>query len=160
MFWLQVLGWILIFIGVVGAVLPMLPGPGLVWVGAFLLAWADGFHTIGYGTLALLLALALLAGVMQWLASTLGARAQGASWLGVLFGFLGAVLGLLFGNIPGLVIGAVLGVFLAEWVFRRKDWRDALKGSVAYVIGYFLGAVGQVLITLIMVAIVLSRTVL
>ncbi len=160
MFWLQVLGWVLIIVGVIGAILPMLPGPALVWVGAFLLAWADGFQAMGYGTLALLFVLALLAGVMQWIASALGARAQGASWLGVLFGFLGAVLGLILGNVPGLIVGAIGGVFLAEWLFRRKDWRDALKGSVAYVIGYFFGAVGQVLITLIMVAIIVSQTLL
>ncbi len=156
----QILGWLLILVGIVGAVLPMLPGPALVWLGAFLLAWADGFHTLGVGTLALLFALTLLAAGAQWLAGTLGARTQGASWLGVIAGIVGAVVGLILGNLPGLLIGGVLGIFLVEWGLRRAHWKQALRGSIGYVLGYFLGTIGQVLITLIMVAIIISQTVL
>ena len=41
--WWFVLAYGLIVFGLVGAVVPVLPGPMLIWLGAFIFAWADGF---------------------------------------------------------------------------------------------------------------------
>ena len=62
-----VLAVALVIVGVIGTVLPALPGPILVFAGVFVAAWADGFHRIGVWTLILLglfqtkLAIALIA---------------------------------------------------------------------------------------------------
>ena len=41
--------------------IPVLPGPVLIWLGAFVWAWADNFTRIGWGTLIVLGVLALIA---------------------------------------------------------------------------------------------------
>ena len=51
-FWL--LAGLLIALGIVGTVLPGLPGAPLVFVGLFVAAWIDGFEKVGFGTLAIL----------------------------------------------------------------------------------------------------------
>ena len=36
--------YLLMFLGIVGALVPVLPGPLLIWLGVFVWAWADGIR--------------------------------------------------------------------------------------------------------------------
>ena len=69
-----VLAAILIVVGVVGTVLPALPGVPLVFAGMLVAAWADGFQHVGLWTLiglgfvtAFLTALVVIRGLMKYL---------------------------------------------------------------------------------------------
>ena len=53
---------VLVFVGLAGSVIPVLPGPFLIWLGAFIWAWADGFLRLGWGTLTVLGVLAVVVG--------------------------------------------------------------------------------------------------
>ncbi len=55
------LAYLLIGLGLVGAVLPVLPGPLLIWFGTLVWVWANGFETLDWFLLAALGVLALLA---------------------------------------------------------------------------------------------------
>ena len=50
----QVLAYIGMAIGLVGTVLPLIPGTILIWLSALLWAWADGFERVGWPTLLVL----------------------------------------------------------------------------------------------------------
>ena len=52
--------YLLIFLGIVGTLVPVLPGPLLIWLGAFVWAWADGFVHIGWPTLLVLAVLTII----------------------------------------------------------------------------------------------------
>ena len=51
---LQAVGYALVVLGLIGAVLPVLPGPILIWLGVLVWAWADGFATVNWWTLGIL----------------------------------------------------------------------------------------------------------
>jgi len=156
MIWLKIIAWIIIGLGIVGTVAPLLPGAPLVWVGALILAWVDNFQRVGWQTLGILGLLALFSFLLDWLAAYLGAKAGGASWKGLLGGLVGMAIGALLGNLIGAIIGATLGIFLVEIVHGQPKQRAA-RSSLGYVVGYLIGTVFQVAITVLMFAILLIK---
>lgn len=151
-------GWLLAVVGLVGAVVPMVPGPPLIWLGAFLWAWADGFETLGAPSLvimAVLTGIALLADV--WL-SGWGARLGGASWRSLLVSAIGAIVGLVVLSLPGLLVGAVLGLVLGEvvryggWEGFRSAWRSSGGLLVGWAASLVLQLVAGILLFLIFAA--------
>jgi len=98
----------LVLVGIVGVVVPGLPGAILVFAGLALAAWIDGFVRVGLGTLAVLAALTALTYALDFVATAIGARRFGTSWWGVAGALVGTIVGLFFG-LPGLVLGPFLG---------------------------------------------------
>jgi len=154
------LAYLLMFLGVLGAVLPMLPGPLFIWLGALVWGWADGFQAVGWPTLAVMAVLLLLAWGGDLLLSTLGSRYAGAGWKAVAAAILGGVLGgILFsgllpviGTILGTIIGAVTGILAVEY-HEKRDWGRAFQASKGYVLGYLAASVLKLSLSLLMLAI-------
>src|SRR5690606_16736735 len=94
----------LVAVGLLGLVLPALPGAVLLFGGLLLGAWIEDFAYVGQGTLIALGVLALGTFVVDFLAGAVGARRYGASNRAVAGAAIGAVVGLFFG-IVGVLIG-------------------------------------------------------
>jgi uncharacterized protein YqgC (DUF456 family) len=147
--WLLVVA--LVGVGVVGVVVPGLPGAILVFAGLALGAWIDGFTRVGLGTLAVLAALTAATYLLDFLATAVGARRFGTSWWGVLGAVLGTLGGLFFG-LPGLVLGPFLGAFAAE-LLARRDVRQASRAGLGAWLGLLLGTAGRLALVLAMIGI-------
>ena len=70
---------VLVLAGLLGLILPALPGAPLLFAGLLVAAWVEGFSYVGSGTLAVLAAMALLTYAVDFAASALGAKRFGAS---------------------------------------------------------------------------------
>jgi uncharacterized protein YqgC (DUF456 family) len=145
--WILAIG--LVLIGIVGTVVPGLPGAVLVLAGLVLGAWIDGFARVGWATLAGLVALTVAAYAFDFAATAIGARRFGTSWWGVLGALVGTLGGLFFGPV-GLVLGPFLGAFVAELIARR-DLRDAGRAGLGAWLGLLLGTAGRLALVLAMV---------
>ena len=148
---LKLFGLLLVLTGVAGLVLPALPGTPLIFLGVLAVAWADGFQRIGMGTLGVLLALTVVATVVDYAAGVMGARRLGASRWGVLGAVVGLVAGLAFG-ILGIVFGPAVGAVAFEY-WRDPDFKKAAKAGAGAVIGFALGMVAKVAIGMTMLGI-------
>lgn len=146
------LSLVLMLVGLLGTVLPVLPGTILIFVGALLYAFLEGFQVVGWPTLVVLGLLTLLATTAELWAASVGAKVGGASGWSVLAGLAGGLVGLLFFSLPGAIAGAVLGVLISEMV-RVGDWQKALKAGGGWAVGWVISAVIQVAVGLAMVAI-------
>lgn len=133
------LALILIVVGLVGVVLPALPGLPLVFAGMLLAAWAEGFVRIGWVTLALLGALTLLSLVVDFFSTVVGAQRVGASRKALFGAALGTFVGLFFGLI-GLFAGPFVGALLGE-LWHEKEIARATKVGLATWLGIVLGVV-------------------
>jgi len=153
--WWAVLALIVMLVGLAGIFLPVVPGVALIWLAAAGYAIADGFTHLGPLALTALTALGLLGVTAELWMSSLGGKAGGASWWSLLVGLLLGLVGLIFFSVPGAVIGAVLGVLGMEAWRREGDWREALKASGGWLIGWVLSIVVQLLLGLVMIAIFL-----
>jgi uncharacterized protein YqgC (DUF456 family) len=139
-------------VGLIGIVLPVIPGTVLIFVAAFFYALAEGFQTIGWPTLVVLGLLAAVATSADIWASAVGAKLGGASGWSVVIGLVGGLVGFVLFSLPGAIIGAILGVLLTE-VLRVGDWRQALKAGSGWVLGWVVSTVLQLGIALTMAAI-------
>jgi len=155
-FWLALAAMV---VGLIGVILPVVPGVGFVWLVVLAYAVAEHFATIDPISFTVLTVLGAIGVSADLWMSQLGAKVGGASvWSllsGVLLGLIGAIVGFVFlgiGAVPGAVLGAILGVFLAEW-YRRKDWREAFKAGGGWLVGCTLSGVVQFLIALLMMVI-------
>ena len=129
-------GILLIGLGVVGTVLPFLPGPLLIWCGALVWAWGNGFEQISWIELTVLGVLAALAWAADLWLTTLFSRRTGVSWrailgavvCGILGGFLLSGLPII-GTLFGALLGAVIGLFLIEYWLKRNACAGPGGGS-------------------------------
>jgi uncharacterized protein YqgC (DUF456 family) len=95
---LWVLGVVLVAIGVVGIVVPALPGHVLIFAGLLLAAWAEGFTRVGVATLVVIGIIAAASYLIDLVAAALGARRfGGASRRAMVGAALGTLVGLPLG---------------------------------------------------------------
>jgi uncharacterized protein YqgC (DUF456 family) len=139
---------VLIVVGLLGTILPVLPGLPVMFAGMLLAAWAGDFQHIGAGTLAALGLLVLLSIAVDLASSVMGAQRSGASRKGLWGAGIGGFAGIFFG-IPGLVAGPFLGASLGEMAHGRA-WRDASKIGLGTWLGILVGAVLKLMLALAM----------
>ena len=132
---------VLIVAGLIGLVLPALPGPVLLFAGLLLGAWAEDFEHVGVVTLSLLGALAIVAYVLDFIAGSLGASRYGASRRAVVGAAIGALVGVFFGLV-GVLIGPFVGAVLGE-LSAQKTLHEASRAGFGATIGMVLGAAAK-----------------
>jgi uncharacterized protein YqgC (DUF456 family) len=131
----------LMLIGLVGTIIPMLPGLPIMWAGALLYAIFTGFEKIGWGYLVIFGVLTTVIQGLDYVANLYGAKKMGASGWGILGAFVGMLVGLFTGGVIGLLAGSFAGAILGEMLVG-KTGKQALKAGV----GTFLGFLGGTLI--------------
>lgn len=143
---------IIMLIGLVGSVLPLVPGPPLIWLGALYYAWRTDWLEVGWPILVLLLVLALVGGTADWWMGYLGASSGGASIWATLASMVGGIAGFFIFSVPGMLIGSIGAIALVEYG-RHRDWRKTLRAGGGYLVGSLLAAVVEVVIALVMIGI-------
>ncbi len=142
---------LLVIAGLVGMVVPGLPGVLLVYAGLVCAAWSGGFVRVGWITLGILLLLAVAAMVLDFLTASYGARRAGASRWAAIGAAGGTLIGLFFG-IPGVVFGPFLGAVLLE-LLVRKDIMQAGKAGVGTWLGLLIGTALKLALVFMMIGI-------
>ena len=144
---------LLLLAGLVGSVVPVLPGTILIFAGALLHAVAYDFSPIGPWQLAILGLLTLLAYGLDYAAGALGVRRFGGSGWATAGAVLGAFVGVFFG-LPGLILGPLLGAIGAEYAYTRRIDTSA-RAALGTVVGLLVGAVAKIGLGLTMVGLFL-----
>jgi uncharacterized protein YqgC (DUF456 family) len=140
----------LIVSGLIGAMVPALPGIPLIFGGIWLIAVVDHYHHLGLWWLLGIGAVGAFGLTLDLLAGALGVRRVGASKQAVWGALVGTVIGLLFG-LPGLLLGPFLGAVLGELTAGNSVLRSAHVGVSAWV-GLIFGTIIKLVSSLVMVA--------
>lgn len=140
---------VLLLVGIVGSVLPMLPGAPLSLLGVYLYWWSSGFSDPGGVAVFVLTVIALTAFLADFLGGAITARVGGASLTTTgLAAVVGIVL-LFVGGPLGFLVGIAATVFLAEY-YRHRDARAGTKTALYATVGVIASAAMQLLLTLSM----------
>ena len=140
---------VLVTVGVIGTVLPVLPGITLVFAGLFVAAWAEHFSRVGVGGLIVIGILAALGFAADFAASLLGAKRVGASPQALAGAAGGGVVGVFLG-IPGMLLGPFLGAVAGE-LLARGGLKQAGKVGVGTWIGLLLAAIAKLVLAFLMI---------
>ena len=144
---------VLFLVGLVGSVVPWLPGPLFILAGAVIWGFATDFAEIGIGRLIVLAVLALLTFLLNFVVGAIGARRYGGSRWGVVGALVGAVVGLFFGPV-GLLIGPVVGAVVGE-LLRGADLEHGVRSGFGALVGLLAGIVADFTIAVMMIGLFL-----
>ena len=150
---LYALGALALLAGLAGVVLPVLPGSLLLFGGAVLVAWAEGFTRVGWPTLVVAGLLAAAIWAVDWLASALGAKVSGASKWAVAGATAGLLVGMFFGP-AGILLGPAVGAVVLEY-WKDPDFEKALKAGAGTFVGFLVGSVVKVALAFVLVGAVI-----
>jgi uncharacterized protein len=141
----------LILIGLIGAVLPNLPGIPMIFGGIWLAAAADNYRHLSTSWLIALGVLAAFGIAVDFIAASLGAKRVGASSKAIWGASIGTMVGMFFG-IPGLILGPFFGALAGELMSSRSVLRSAHVGIGTW-LGLLFGAVVKLGLSIVMVAV-------
>jgi uncharacterized protein len=148
---LWIVAILMIVVGVIGTVLPALPGVVLVFGGIVLAAWIDDFTRISAWTVGALAILTLAGIAVDYVAAALGAKRAGASGLAIVGAAIGTVAGV-FTGLVGLVFMPLAGAAIGQYIAQR-DLRRAGTVGIATWLGLLVGTAVKVAIVFTMVGV-------
>lgn len=133
---LLILGIFLMIIGIIGCLVPILPGPPLSYLGLILL------HLTRFGqftkpALITLGAIAVVVTILDYIVPIWGTKKFGGSKYGMRGATVGLIIGLFLGPL-GIVLGPLIGAFVGEMIFR-DDINYALKAGFGSLLGFLTG---------------------
>ena len=131
---------IFVLVGIAGCVLPILPGPVLIFLGLLVLALLKDFSSPLTPTLMIVMAiLTVIVTIGDYMIPLWGAKKYGTSKWGIWGSVAGMAIGLLFSPF-GMLLGAVIGAVAVEWLVQKEKGK-AFKAGWGVIVGSLLGAV-------------------
>jgi uncharacterized protein len=148
---------LVMLVGLVGVVVPVLPGVFIVGVAGIVSTFALGIDSAGWALVVVLGLLTVVgAGASVVLPARRGVRGEAAR-SSLLLALLGGVVGFFFIPVAGIVVGAVGALYLAE-AQRTGDRQRALTTTREVLIGYGIGVLVEFGIALLLIVIYLAGT--
>lgn len=133
---LLISGIILLVLGIIGCLVPVLPGPPLSFIAIILLHLSRFGHFTG-PTLIFLGTIAAVVTVLDYVVPVWGTRKFGGTKYGTRGATVGLIIGLFLGP-AGIVIGPFIGAFVGEMIFR-DDINYAVKAGFGSLLGFLAG---------------------
>src|SRR5215472_3576957 len=144
----------LLAIGLIGTVVPILPGTTIILAAAIVHRLMLGAEkSIGWKTIVVLVLLTIISYVFDFLGSHFGAKYFGATKWGAFGAIAGALIGLFFGII-GLFVGPVIGAVAGEFI-AGKRMIDAGRAGWGSLLGNIGAMLAKLIIALAMIIIFL-----
>ena len=142
-----IIAFVLLFLGLLGSMIPGLPGPPLSYIGILLIHFFTGtqFSTSFLLTWAVIVILVFL---LDYFMQVWGVQKFGGGRKSIIGTFLGLFFGLLFPPV-GLLIGPFCGAFIGALI-ERGDNNRALKVAVGSFSGFFIGTILKLVISLVL----------
>jgi len=136
---LPVIALILMLLGTAASLLPVVPGPVVVWAIGMVYAALTRFAQITPLAAALMTGLMILGSTAGWWMQALGIKAQGGSWVAALGGLAGGLAGTFLIPVPllGTLAGVITGTVVIE-LLRAGEAGQAVRSSRAALKAYLL----------------------
>lgn len=139
---LIILAFLCLIVGILGAIIPGLPGPPVSWVG-LLLASITPFVSCSTALLVVTAALALIITVLDYVVPSLATKRQGGSKYGIWgcnIGLVISIIGLPFGpqGLLGVIFWPFVGALVGEYI-KSRELSPALKAACGAFLGFLTG---------------------
>jgi uncharacterized protein YqgC (DUF456 family) len=128
---LIIFGLLITFVGLIGCIIPAIPGPPLNFLSLVILELAivDAFPADFYFLWG---GIAIAVTVLDYVLPIMGAKVYKASSSGIWGSIIGMILGILFFPPFGMILGLFIGAVLGELIAGKEDWEALKIGSVTF----------------------------
>jgi uncharacterized protein len=137
-------------VGLLGAVVPMMPGLVVIWGAGLVYGLIDGFGRLGTVVFAVMTVLLLVGAAASYVLPHRAGTRAGASKASIRLGILLAVVGFFVIPVIGLIVGGVAGVYLGERQ-RLGDGAAAWRATKQVLLGFGAGMLVEVLAGILMI---------
>ena len=135
-YFLLIIAILFMLTGIVGCLVPVLPGPPLSYLGLVIVHFTR-FADVSQKLFIILGIIAVAVTVLYYIVPIWGTRHFGGSKYGARGATVGLVIGLFLGP-AGIIIGPFLGAFVGELIFK-DDVKYALKAGFGSLLGFMTG---------------------
>ena len=141
---LVIIAFVLLVAGILGAVVPVLPGPPLSYAGLLLLQWSGFIEPRGrYFSFVFLMiwaGITVIVTLMDYFLPSLLTKQFGGSR----YASIGSILGLLAGIFLfppwGMIVGPFLGAYAGELIHNNANGAKAFKVALGAFIAFIVGS--------------------
>ncbi|MFT4830704.1 MAG: hypothetical protein ACI815_000340 [Psychroserpens sp.] len=153
---LVLLGFVLMLTGILGSLLPVLPGPPISWVGLLLLHFTEVIP-MDWEFLGITLIIAILVFGLDYIIPVMGTKKFGGSKAGMLGTTVGLVVALVFPilGIFGIIVWPFIGALVGELI-NRADHKTALKSAFGSFLGFLTGTFLKFLVATVFLGLFVS----
>ncbi len=138
-------------LGIVGSVVPALPGPPLSWLGLLVLYfWGSGTNASGdrisLTVLGIWFGVVAVVTLLDYLIPGMFTKVTGGSR----YASRGATIGMLVGIVltpVGMLLGSILGAFIAELSYGNKTPGESIKSALGAFCGFLFGTGMKLLVS-------------
>ncbi len=129
------LGLILMLVGIIGSVLPVIPGTPISWAGLIVLYLAPSLE-FDWTFIIITGVVAIIIYIMDYLIPAMGTKKFGGSKAGAWGTTIGLIIGI-FTPIPfAILIGPFVGALVGELVFNQTEGPQAFKAAIGSFFGF------------------------
>jgi uncharacterized protein YqgC (DUF456 family) len=155
---LVILGAICILVGVIGSILPGLPGPPLSYLGLLLIHWTR-FAQFSFKMLAIWAVIVIIVAVLDYVVPIWGTKKFGGTKAGVRGSTIGLIIGVILLPMLGIVLGpfglfGILGgPFIGAWIGERSAGQDtskSMRAAIGSFIGFLAGTFMKIAVSLVL----------
>jgi uncharacterized protein YqgC (DUF456 family) len=141
----------LLFIGLAGCLLPVIPGPLIILMAVLFHWFVFGQESgVGWWTFAVLIVLLGASQIFDIVSGAAGSRWFGGTKWGATGAIIGAIVGLFF--MPfGLILGPLIGAYAFEIVFAKQEARKAAVSGFGSAVGALSSIVVKVIVGVMMI---------
>lgn len=155
-YFLITVSFLLLITGVIGSILPILPGPPISWVG-FLLASFTPWVDLSTQWLILTAMVTIVITILDFYIPVWGTKRFGGTKYGTNGSTIGMIIGLIFFPPFGIIFGPFIGAFIGEIIHDGTVTSKALKSAMGAFMGFILGTGMKLGLSLFMLFICLKE---
>ena len=152
---MEIFSWsltaVLMLAGLVGVIVPMMPGTTLIFAAAIIHKWLLP-ASLSWTPVVVIGGIWLVSVIADFLGVVVGARLFGGSKWGMAGAGGGAFVGMFF-SLPGLLIGTILGAAAAEKLLAKKNSGASLKAGMGAATGFLISLIARAVCAVAMVAV-------
>ena len=143
---LIIIGFLVMFLGIAGAVLPVIPGTPISWIGLLLL-YLTSVVPFDWWFLSITFVIAIGIYILDYIIPAIGTKRFGGTKAGAWGAIIGLFVGFLIPIPFGILIGSFLGAFFGEMIISNTAFEPALKAAFGSFIGFLASTVLKVFAT-------------
>ncbi len=141
------LGAIMIIVGIIGCIVPGMPGTPLCW-GALMLGYFVQWADVKILALIIFGVLTIIVEILNNFVPSIFAKKSGGSKAGSTGATVGVLLGVCTGNFIGILLGPFLGALVGELIHDHSQFKQALKSAWFSFLGFLAGSGLRLIVSL------------